>query len=231
MSNSLLYSFLRSPSDVPTESSNEVVAVDGPGAEEWKFVDAGHSSCMLSGLLELKRTKSLCDVSLQVGEDEYPAHKCVLSAASPYFKAMFTCNLSESKLDSVALNGMESPIVELLINYAYTSTISITKMNVQSLLSASNLLEMLSVREACCQFLGRHMDETNVLGIQNYAEAHACMDLFNQAKAYALKHFQDLIAGDEFVNMSHVQLTDIISNDDLDVEKEEIVFLWCTQMV
>lgn len=40
----------------------------------------------------------------------------------------------------------------------------ITASNVQSLLSAANLLEVLPVRSACCAFMQRHMDETNALG-------------------------------------------------------------------
>ena len=42
-----------------------------------------------------------------------------------------------------------------LLDYAYTGQITITKHNVQSMLSAANLLEILPVRDACCQFLDR----------------------------------------------------------------------------
>ena len=42
-----------------------------------------------------------------------------------------------------------------LIDYAYTGEITITKHNVQSMLSAANLLEILPVRDACCQFLDK----------------------------------------------------------------------------
>merc|ERR1719220_1001631 len=51
-------------------------------------------------------------------------------------------------------------MISSLIDYAYTGEIPITKHNVQSMLSAANLLEILPVRDACCQFLDRNMDET-----------------------------------------------------------------------
>ena len=82
-------------------------------------------------------------------------HKTVLSAASSYFKAMFTCNLAESSLAKVPINGVEATIIKQLLDYTYSSEIVISKENVQNLLSAANLLEMLPIRDACCQFLDR----------------------------------------------------------------------------
>ena len=64
---------------------------------------------------------------------------------------MFTCNMSESQQQTIPLKGVEPTIAAKLLDYAYTAEIIITQENVQSLLSAANLLEMLNVRDACCQ--------------------------------------------------------------------------------
>ena len=151
-------------------------------------------------------------------------HKSVLSAASSYFKAMFTCNLAEANSPKVPINGVEGNIVKQLLDYVYSSEITISKENVQSLLSASNLLEILPVRDACCQFLDRHMDESNCLGIQSFAEAHGCFDLQIKARNFALKHFNDLITGEEFETIFESQLVDLIASDKLEVLREKDVF-------
>ena len=57
----------------------------------------------------------------------------------------------------------------------------------QSLLSASNLLEISPVRTACCNFLENHIDETNAIGIHCFAEAHTCTQLASKAKSFILK--------------------------------------------
>ena len=150
---------------------------------------------ILDGLNNLRLEGTFCDVTLIVDGQEFQVHKAVLSAASSYFKAMFTCNLAESSLAKVPLNGVESSIMKQLLDYIYSSEIVISKENVQSLLSAANLLELLPVRDACCQYLDRHMDETNCLGIQSFAEAHNCLDLQQKARTFALKHFNELING------------------------------------
>ena len=140
---------------------------------------------------------------------------------------MFTAGLAETGQDLVTLNGVEASMMAGLIEYAYTGNINITKHNCQNMLSAANLLEVLPVRDACCQFLDRNMDETNCLGIHCFAEVHSCTELMHKAKTFVLKHFQEIIEGDEFVSITEGKLIEIISSDDLEVDKEETVFHAC----
>lgn len=44
---------------------------------------------------------------------------------------MFLSNLSESRQEHITLSGVEANMVSLLLDYAYTSTITITEANVQ----------------------------------------------------------------------------------------------------
>ena len=55
-----------------------------------------HSDAVLVGLNVLRRDNTFTDVRIKVEETEFPVHKCVLSAFSPYFKAMFTAGLVET---------------------------------------------------------------------------------------------------------------------------------------
>ena len=94
----------------------------------------------------------------------------------------------------------------------------------QSLLAAANLLEILPVRDACCQYLAKHMDENNSLGIECFAEMHACSELQLKAKKYSLKKFKDIVNGEEFVAVGQSQLIELVSSDDLECEREADVF-------
>ena len=55
---------------------------------------------------------------------------------------MFASEMAEKRQERVTLNGVEPAMINLIIQYAYTSEINITKANVQSLLSAANLLQV-----------------------------------------------------------------------------------------
>lgn len=100
---------------------------------------------------------------------------------------MFTNKLAESQQSVVAVNGIESAMMALLLEYAYTSTVVITQSNVQSLLSAASLLQVIPVMAATCMFLEQHMDTNNCVGIHCFAEAHACTELQKRAGQYTLK--------------------------------------------
>lgn len=194
--------------------------------EEFNFEDNTHANRVLAGLNTLRLASTFCDVTLCAESIEFPCHRVVLSSFSPYFKAMFAGNLAESQqtCEKVVINGIESNTLKLLLEYAYTSQVMINKANVQALLSAANLLEVLPVREACCQFLERHMDETNCLGIHCFAETHACSELMQKAKSFTLRHFREVTHQEEFLSLTRNKLVEFIKSDDLEVESEDSVF-------
>uniref|UniRef100_A0A146LF72 Kelch-like protein diablo n=2 Tax=Lygus hesperus TaxID=30085 RepID=A0A146LF72_LYGHE len=176
-------------------------------------------------MMSMMRTHHmLTDVKLIVSSETFEAHKLMLAAASPYFKAMFLSSLAESKQNIVTLNGLEPDMVGLLLDYAYTNQILITRTNVQALLSAANLLQILPVKEAACRFLENHMDAVNCIGIHCFGELHACSELQAKAKTYILENFSEVFHQDEFLTLSPVKLIELVSDDNLQVEKEEIVF-------
>lgn len=57
---------------------------------------------------------------------------------------------------------------------------------IESLLSASCLLQLSSVVQACCSFLVKQLHPSNCLGIRSYADAQGCHDLQRAAHAYTM---------------------------------------------
>lgn len=102
---------------------------------------------------------------------------------------MFSTDLMESRQERVAINGVEPQMICMLVSYAYTAEVVISKANVQALLAAANLLDVMAVREACCRFMERQMDEINCVGIHCFAEAHSCKELECRSMEYIQQHF------------------------------------------
>lgn len=191
---------------------------------EYVYKDKKHSAQVLSGLNGLRLAGSFCDVSLCVEDSDYPCHRVVLASFSPYFKAMFSNEMAERSQSRIVLNGVESDTLRQLIEYAYTSEIGISRANVQSLLSAANLLDVTPVREVCCTFLEHHMDETNCLGIHTFAELHSCTELRDKARDFACRYFAEVLRHEEFLSLSPSKLIEFLSSDALEVEREEHIF-------
>ncbi|CAG0881263.1 unnamed protein product, partial [Cyprideis torosa] len=186
------------------------------------FTDNANPRRVLQGLNALRQEQDLCDVEILAGDMKIPAHRCVLSAISGFFKRMFTSAMKEAKENQVRLKYLEPDIVKILVEFAYTSGINITKHNVQSLLAAAHQLDITSVFEACCIFLEDHMDSENCIGIHFLAETYECIDLVEKSMEFMRSNFTDVICEEEFLSrITAVKLVEIISSDKVRVEKEE----------
>lgn len=178
----------------------------------------------LSGLDSLRARNELCDAVIKVGSKSFNCHKVVLSACCPYFRAMFTREMAESKKREITLQNLDEKAMEHLIDFAYTASIRIDEGNVQTILPAACLLQLKEIQDACCEFLKKQLDPSNCLGIKSFADTHACNDLLHTAELYTLHNFQDVMESEEFLLLAVEQLCDIISSDELNVVSEEDVF-------
>ncbi|XP_014677415.1 PREDICTED: kelch-like protein 3 [Priapulus caudatus] len=151
-------------------------------------------------------TKQLCDVVLLVSGVEVPAHKAVLASCSPYFYAMFTGELSESKAERIPIQGIDPKALSHLVDFVYTSEIHVTEENVQVLLPAANLLQLIEVRDACSEFLKAQLDPSNCLGIRAFADVHACTDLLQYAHQFTEQHFSRVKESRAFNSISSHQM-------------------------
>ncbi|XP_063964509.1 kelch-like protein 12 [Lytechinus pictus] len=183
-----------------------------------------HALSMLSVIQSLHDQKQLCDVVLSVESKEIPAHRLVLSACSPYFHAMFTSQLKESRQEVVKLQDMNAEAIEAIVNFAYSANIDITEENVQSITNAACVLQMESVINLCSDFLKTQMHPTNCLGIRNFARMHGCFELSEAADAFVHLNFPKVVAHDEFLQLSTKDLVKLIEKDSLNIAKEEEVY-------
>lgn len=67
----------------------------------------------------------------------------------------------------------------------------------QVLLPAASLLQLMDVRQVCCEFLQSQLHPSNCLGIRAFADLHTCTQLLGQAHAYAGKLFAVLTSDPE----------------------------------
>ncbi|VDL61661.1 unnamed protein product [Hymenolepis diminuta] len=174
-------------------------------------------------LNEMRRQRLLCDVVLKAGELEVPAHKNILAASSPYFHAMFTGDMAESRASVVTIGDIDGAALALLVDFIYTAEVLITEETVQCLLPAANLLQLTSVREACCEFLQCQLHPTNCLGIQRFADMHDCSELLQVSRRFTEQHCGEVLEhGEEFLSLTKEQLISLISNDHIRVSEEQV---------
>lgn len=115
-----------------------------------------HSSDVLCSLNEQRRDGFLCDVVLVVKDQEYRTHRSVLAACSQYFKKLFTVTTGDGdpshhgvyELDFVAPESLTA-----ILEFAYTSTLTVTPSNVKEILGAARLLEIPCIINVCLEIM------------------------------------------------------------------------------
>ncbi|XP_060937738.1 zinc finger and BTB domain-containing protein 7C [Limanda limanda] len=117
-----------------------------------------HSSDVLCSLNEQRREGLLCDVILIVGDQEYRTHRSVLAACSQYFKKLFTVATTDGgdphhtaaiyEIDFVAPDSLAA-----ILEFAYTSTLTVTASNVKEILNAAQMLEIPCIINVCLEIM------------------------------------------------------------------------------
>lgn len=194
------------------------------GAGKMQFENDDHTSALLEEMKYLYDNNLLTDVTLRVEQLEFCCHRNMLAATSPYFKAMFTTRLTESKMDSINLYEVDAWSVKQVIEYAYTGKLEITKHNAQNLLAAASLFQISPIHTACAKFMETQLDAHNCIGIQMFAHVHSCEELRLKAMEYVEKNFYDVCHTEEFLSLTADRLAEIVASDELNVECEEVVF-------
>ncbi|XP_015587950.1 kelch-like protein 10 isoform X2 [Cephus cinctus] len=177
---------------------------------------------------ELRANQQLCDGAIRCSRDEiFPIHRAILSAVSPYFKAIFTNTLKGGKTESneVSVNCVPGEIFALILDYAYTGTCNVTAENVEQLLPLADQFEVLGVVQLCCQFLLQELRPENCLGIFKFARHYFCRDLEEKGRKYIRHHFKQILQESaEFKDLVCSELEAILRDDELNVRNEELVF-------
>ncbi|XP_063705681.1 kelch-like ECH-associated protein 1B isoform X2 [Culicoides brevitarsis] len=172
----------------------------------------------------MRSNQLLTDVILEVDQELYHCHKIVLSAASPYFQAMFTGGLRECEMNRVKLQGVCPAAMSRIISFMYSGQVRVTEVDVCQLLTAATMFQVANIIEACCNFLERQLDSSNAIGIAEFAEQQGCDALKQKANQYIERHFTKVCQEEEFLQLSDDLLVKLIRRDRLNVQGEKDVY-------
>ncbi|XP_065057607.1 kelch-like protein 3 [Rhopilema esculentum] len=192
-----------------------------------KFKLENYETSLANMLSSFRKKNYLCDVVLVCRDREYLAHRIVLSAASPFFRHGFTQDQEAHTSHGVKMQLKEhiSPsIMEDILQFMYLGEICVHKDNVRLLIAASDILQMTNLKDLVCRFYEKKLCASNCLSISSLADEFNCKTLKKSADAFIYKYFADVSHSDEFKSLNVDQVIHIISNNKVNVKKEEKVY-------
>lgn len=87
---------------------------DNEDQGDMSFCMSNYARETMKMMFMMRSHHMLTDVVIEVQQELFHAHKVVLSAASPYFKAMFTGGLKESEMSRIKLQGVGISFISTL---------------------------------------------------------------------------------------------------------------------
>uniref|UniRef100_A0A8C7DZ51 Kelch like family member 40 n=1 Tax=Naja naja TaxID=35670 RepID=A0A8C7DZ51_NAJNA len=190
-------------------------------AEEMRLYQ---QTLLQDGLKDMLDHQKFLDCVLKVKGKEFPCHRLVLAACSPYFRAMFLSDIEESQKKEVNLEDVDPEVMSKILHYIYTSELEITEQNVQDIFSVANMFQIPSIFTVCVSFLQKRLCLSNCLAIFRLGLMLDCARLAVAARDFICDRFSLVSRDEEFCQLSPDELIAIISSDSLNIEKEELVF-------
>uniref|UniRef100_A0A0A8XXL2 BTB domain-containing protein n=1 Tax=Arundo donax TaxID=35708 RepID=A0A0A8XXL2_ARUDO len=132
---------------------------------------------------DLLATKDGADVTFQVAGEMFSAHRCVLAARSPVFKAELFGAMKESTNTAVIrVDDMEPDVFGALLSFLYTDTLpdcpgKRQAAMTQHLLVAADRYNLKRLKLICEDNLCKHIETGTAATILALAEQHNCLGL------------------------------------------------------
>ncbi|XP_074646021.1 gigaxonin-like [Tubulanus polymorphus] len=208
--------------------SDNVDAASVNGTNTCKLFHALHSVNVLKSLNETRKNRSLCDGIVLVSGEEVAVQKGMLAACSPYFRAVYTYDHhsvtdAAAAAEAVVLDDISTQTFAQILEYIYTSVITLNEENIQDILQAADLLLLAELKSLCCEYLEQCLSSNNCLGIIDFSERYSCPRVLYKAQQYLHEHFSEVMNSEEFGQLSTSKLQTLLQENKLKVHSESTI--------
>ena len=175
----------------------------------------GRAEEVLKGLASLREEDVLCDIQLEAEGKRLSAHKAVLAAASPYFKAMFSGKFKETREEVVPINEVTFEGLRNIIECIYTTKVTVDMTNIEEVLPTAHLLQMNDIVKECVEWMDGKITTANCLQLLEIAEKFCIEKLVSKVNDFILKNFVTVSEMKGFCNVSRPALVKYLACDTL----------------
>ncbi|XP_077968797.1 uncharacterized protein LOC144422820 [Styela clava] len=171
------------------------------------------SDRLMTSYDRFKEKGFLCDFNINVGEKSFRVHRTVLAASSEYFEAMFSSNLKEVHDGHIIMKDVDKDGIAQCVEFMYKGKANLKIENIQHILHASNLLQMVELTNLCFQFLEINISPINCLSVINLAQMYDRHDIKQQAEQVVIDNFESVISSEMFPFVAKSDLLRYMRNE------------------
>ena len=183
-----------------------------------------YPSSLFTTINQFRLSDLFTDVTIYVDGVSFPCHRLILAAASPYFRAMFSYNFRESTEGNVRIQDITPWTMKRILEFIYTGHTDISYENLFEMLDASVMLSIKELTDLLVKYLDLQIDIYNCIQIEQLATLYSLESLRRTTLQYIVDRFMCLYERNLFVHLNEHTLMEVLSDDNLDIPKEEYVF-------
>ncbi|XP_052569409.1 speckle-type POZ protein-like [Peromyscus californicus insignis] len=149
--------------------------------------------CTLADELgELWEKSQFTDCCLVVAGQEFRAHKAILAARSPVFRAMFQHDMEESRKNRVEIPDLEPQVFKEMMGFIYTGKAPDLDSMADTLLAAADKYGLECLKVMCEDALCRDLSVENAAHTLFLADLHSSGQLKTQALDFITAHASEV---------------------------------------
>jgi len=149
-------------------------------------------STLAADLATIQFDSAFSDVTLKTKGRSFRAHRVILAARSPVFRAMFSHNMQETKSNEVIIKDIEGDVLEELIRFIYTNKVNDVAKIARPLLAAADKYALESLKTMCESALISQMTVEDVADTLVLSDLHGCNHL-KEAALSTIRRIPDKI--------------------------------------
>ncbi|KAI9490531.1 hypothetical protein BDB00DRAFT_837547 [Zychaea mexicana] len=152
-------------------------------------------------------------------------HKAILSAMSPWFKAIFTSGMRESYESVIDIEGVDPAIFSRLLHYCYTFSMDIQSVtDAQAILKAADQFQLTKLRDEALRYMRQEITESNIWDIWAWSDIYDCDRTRSACLRFVSNHFVDLIKNPAWLRARPNVLKMALQIDEGLIPSEEVLY-------
>ena len=137
--------------------------------------------------------KIFTDVTLECQGKKFEAHKLILAAASPVFKAMFKKGIKEHRDNYVNIKDIDSNVFEVFLRFLYSGKVDKLDGMCLDLFAAADMYDVQSLRIICIQHMAKNISVDNAVDMLALADRHSVESVKSLALQFIKLNFADFV--------------------------------------
>jgi len=163
------------------------------------------------------------DVVLRCQDERIPAHRAILGARSPVFRAMFYGAMKESSQGEVAVNGFGPATMRVLLRFMYSGRVDDVRLEeMVPLMACADHYSINTLRDAISNHLRDTISTETACTVLVAAQTYGQEQTFEKYLSFILTHAQQVTRTEGFLNLDINVLMKVLEADEARIEEVDL---------